>query len=153
MGTPNSHDDGDCLRDSRTRPCSSRKRMYIAPCWQAWQPSESKGAPTTRSGRPSPLRSPGTASAEPNAEAGVIAVVMPADVPLIFCTSRTEPPGRRKSTYTAPASGPLSSSPGAPTAISLMPSPSKSPMRARDAPKLSLSRRSMFVSAPSRPMV
>eukprot|EP00962_Isochrysis_galbana_P001762 scaffold459_cov117-Isochrysis_galbana.AAC.8 len=133
IGNPADQDDGVSLREPRARPRS--------------------GAPTSRSGRPSPSRSPGAARSVPNAEPGLAGVDKPAEVPLIFWTSRTSPSSRRNRMYTEPALGPSSSSPGAPTAISAMPSPSRSPISTTEAPNRSLSRRSTPLLAPPRPIV
>ena len=109
---------------------------WRAPTWSP--PARSYGAPTARSGTPSPFRSPMAATDEPNLSPG--SRTGPLEVALFISTvSRTVPSGFIMMTWRAPRSE--SPSYGAPTARSGTPSPSRSPTAAADAPKESPSLR------------
>ena len=110
--------------------------MWTAPLWLP--PASSPQAPAATSGTPSPSRSPMPATDEPklslSASDGPFAVVE-----FISAVLFTVPSEFRNSTCSTPLLLCPSSSFGAPAAISVTPSPSKSPMPATDEPKLSLS--------------
>ena len=93
-------------------------------------------APAARSGTPSLSRSPTAAADEPKkslaASRGPLAVEA-----LISAVLFTVPSGFMYSRWTAPASVPPASSPTAPTAMSPVPSRSRSPIRATDRPNSS----------------
>jgi hypothetical protein len=125
-------------------PSAARRRRWTAPALDA--PSLSPRAPTARSGVPLPSRSPIPARALPNQSWSSSAAVRGPAVADSFCSARTVPLAFRNSTCAAPRSVPPSSSSGAPTARSPMPSPSRSPMPATSWPNSSRSSR-----APVRP--
>ena len=97
-------------------------------------PPSAPGAPATRSGIPSPSASPAAATEAPNpspsSSEGPLGVP-----PFISNASLTPPVGLMSLTWTAPRSDPPASPPGAPAAMSGIPSPSASPMPAADRPR------------------
>jgi len=121
----------------RTAPVESRKRIQTAP--RSVPPSSSPGAPTTSSSSPSPSRSTSPDVAEPNRSPPSRIPAKPPAVPLIFCTARKRTSGYRKRIQTAPHSLPASSSPGAPSTSSGIPSASRSPGLPAEAPRPSSS--------------
>jgi hypothetical protein len=105
-------------------------------------PSSSRLAPTARSGMPSPSRSPRPATIDaPNWSLSSSSPTVRPPGELIFCSALTVPSGFRNRMWTAPRLVPPSSSACAPTAMSGMPSPSRSPIPATPMPKKSLSSR------------
>jgi hypothetical protein len=98
----------------------------------------------------SPSRSPRFATDAPNWSSLASVPEKPPSVELIFWCPFTLPSALRKRIQTAPRSAkrpaPPSSSPGAPTATSGIPSPSRSPRGAKLAPK-----RSLLLSSPVKP--
>ena len=117
-----------------TVPFAFSSSTYTAPRFVP--PVSSRGAPTARSGTPSPSRSPSDATELP--KKSPFTSVGPPFIPLaIFTLLFTVPFAFINCTYTAPRDAPPVSSRLAPTARSVTPSPSKSPSEATETPNWS----------------
>ena len=120
-----------------TVPSAFKKSIQTAPLPAL--PSSSPDIPTAKSKTPSPSRSPIPATDSPNrSAASMVPVKFPARLE-IFCSDFTVPSVFMNSIQTAPKKlppVPPSRSECAPTAISVTPSPSRSPMFATALPKL-----------------
>ena len=115
-----------------TVPSELRYSRWTAPAEEA--PASSPFAPTAMSAVPSPSRSPTAARDDP--KESPLASRGPLAVEALISTVRfTVPSELRYSRWTAPAEEAPASSPFAPTAMSAVPSPSRSPTAARDDPK------------------
>ena len=117
-----------------TVPSELRYSRWTAPAEEA--PASSPFAPTAMSAFPSPSRSPTAARDRP--KESPLASRGPLAVEALISTVRfTVPSELRYSRWTAPAEEAPASSPFAPTAMSAIPSPSRSPSAASDVPNRS----------------
>ncbi len=124
---------------SFTVPSEFRKSTQTVPV--RGPPSSSLGAPAARSTTPSSSRSPMLATERPNMSSCPTPPPKPPSVMLIFWWALTVPSAFRKRIQTAPFMLPPSSARGAPTAMSVIPSPSRSPRGATARPNSSRSAR------------
>ena len=119
-----------------TVPSEFMYRMWSAPL--PLPPASSFGAPAAISATPSPSRSPMPATDEPKVSSSASEGPLVVDE-FISAVLFTVPSGFMYRMWTAPLQLPPASSPLAPTAMSGVPSPSRSPMPATEVPNSSLS--------------